>query len=112
MIKKRKVCKKTTKRGKWAMEYNVKVAVTPVKKKKKGAWSIGGKVTGKVPGWVLDTAVVPKREAISVARKLEKRDYDAKIVKTNIKCAGYGGPYGKPPAMKGWNYNVYRKMKK
>ena len=39
MLKKKKVCKKTTKRGKWAMEYNVKVAVTPVKKKKKGAWA-------------------------------------------------------------------------
>jgi len=109
MLKKKKCA---TKKGKWSAEYKVKVSVSPLKKKKKGAWSIGGKVTGKVPGWVLDTAVVPKREAISVARKLEKRDYDAKIVKTNIKCAGYGGPYGKPPAMKGWNYNVYRKMKK
>jgi len=39
MLKKKKVCKKTTKRGKWAMEYNVKVAVTPVKRKKKGTFA-------------------------------------------------------------------------
>jgi hypothetical protein len=32
---KKKGCKKTVKRGKWSMEYNVKVAVTPKKKKRK-----------------------------------------------------------------------------
>ena len=35
MLKKKKVCKKTTKRGKWSMEYDVKVSVKPVKKKKR-----------------------------------------------------------------------------
>jgi hypothetical protein len=38
MIKK-KACKKATKRGKWAMEYKVKVSVKPIKRKKKGSWA-------------------------------------------------------------------------
>ena len=38
MLKKKQVCKKTVKKGKWAMEYNVKLAIEPVKRKKKGAW--------------------------------------------------------------------------
>ena len=35
MLKKKKVCKKTTKRGKWSAEYKVKVSVDPIKKKKR-----------------------------------------------------------------------------
>jgi hypothetical protein len=36
MLKKKKCA---TKRGKWAMEYNVKVSVKPVKRKKKGGFA-------------------------------------------------------------------------
>jgi hypothetical protein len=35
MLKKKKCA---TKKGKWSAEYNVKVSVNPVKRKKKGAW--------------------------------------------------------------------------
>jgi len=35
MLKKKKCA---TKKGKWSAEYKVKVSVSPLKKKKKGAW--------------------------------------------------------------------------
>jgi len=45
MLKKKKCA---TKKGKWSAEYKVKVSVSPLKKKKKGAWGRVGRCQAMV----------------------------------------------------------------
>lgn len=80
---KKKACKKTTKRGKWSMEYNVKVAVTPVKRKKKGNWKIASTMQDSVTNktYVDQGHLLSKSDAQKVAKANRELGFPSRVIK-------------------------------